>query len=270
MWIFLATIVLALIALKALVVWLEPRMAFYPIRGVQETPGAMSLSYVDLRIPTRDGETLHAWWLEHPQPRGEVIFWHGNGGNLSLWLDVIAGIHARGFSVLALDYRGYGDSTGSPTEQGVYRDTDALLARFRAELHRPGTPVIYWGRSLGAAAAAYATSVTPPDGLIVESGFADGLSVVRGDPILAVLSPLASYRFPTASFLRGYQGPTLLVHPEVDSVVPLERGRELFERIHGEKRLVVIREADHEDLHTANPEAYWGAVDELVERSRDR
>ena len=68
----------------------------------------MSLSYVDLRIQTQDGETLHGWWLEHPEPRAQVVFWHGNGGNLSLWMDVIVELRRRGFSVLAVDYRGYG------------------------------------------------------------------------------------------------------------------------------------------------------------------
>src|SRR5918996_150828 len=107
-------LLVTLVLLKLLVLWLEPRMAFYPIRGVQETPGAVSLPYVDLRIQTEDGETLHGWWLEHPRPRAQVIFWHGNGGNLSLWLEVIVELRRRGFSVMAVDYRGYGLSTGQP------------------------------------------------------------------------------------------------------------------------------------------------------------
>jgi uncharacterized protein len=106
----LMLIILIVFALKLFVIWLEPRMAFYPDRGVQQTPDAMSLPYVDLRIQTEDGETLHGWWLEHPNPRGQVVFFHGNGGNLSLWLDLVAELRRRGFSVLAADYRG----TGTP------------------------------------------------------------------------------------------------------------------------------------------------------------
>src|ERR687895_107873 len=116
--------------LKLFVWWLEPRMAFYPIRGVQETPATVGLPFTDVRIPTEDNETLHAWWLEHPSPRAQVIFWHGNGGNLSLWLDVITELRRRGFSILAVDYRGYGASTGSPSERGLYRDADASVRLF--------------------------------------------------------------------------------------------------------------------------------------------
>src|SRR5687767_588264 len=107
-------LLVALVLLKVLVIWLEPRMAFFPVRGVQQTPAAVSLAFEDLRIPTQDGETLHGWWLEHPAPRAQVIFWHGNGGNLSLWLEVIVELRRRGFSVMAVDYRGYGLSTGHP------------------------------------------------------------------------------------------------------------------------------------------------------------
>jgi pimeloyl-ACP methyl ester carboxylesterase len=99
-----------------LVLWAQPRMAFFPSRGVQRTPEAAGLPYSSLQVATADGVMLHGWWMEHPSPRGQVIYWHGNGGNLSLWLDVFADIRRRGFSVLAVDYRGYGGSEGSPSE----------------------------------------------------------------------------------------------------------------------------------------------------------
>lgn len=257
-----------LVGLRLLALSLEPRLAFYPLRGVTATPRDLGLDFRELAIPTSDGETVVAWWLPHPEPRAEVLFWHGNGGNLSLWLEVVSGIRERGFSVLALDYRGYGTSSGSPSENGVYRDTDAFIQRFRADLHRPGLPVIYWGRSLGAAAAAYATTLTPPDGLVLESPFPDGRSVVSEDPILAVLSLFASYRFPTASFLRGYEGPSLVIHGDADRVVPIRHGKALFDQLRGKKRFVTITRADHEDLHERDPATYWGAVDELVTAAR--
>ena len=82
---------LAVIAgLKLLVWWLEPKMAFFPQRGIQETPAAARSQYTDVQIATVDGETLHGWWLEDPTARAQVIYWHGNGGNLSLFPDVPA------------------------------------------------------------------------------------------------------------------------------------------------------------------------------------
>ena len=90
--------------------------------------------------PPRDGETIQRGGCRTRRPRAQIVYWHGNGGNLSLWLDAFAALHEQGWSVLAFDYRGYGASTGRPSERGQYRDTDAVLAYFtrhlRAALHR--------------------------------------------------------------------------------------------------------------------------------------
>lgn len=258
-------LVLAAVALKVLVWWLEPRMAFFPTRGVQDTPAAAGLAFADLRLSTADGETLHAWWLEHPAPRAQVVFFHGNGGNLSLWLDVPVDLRRKGFSVLAVDYRGYGASTGSPSERGLYRDADAALSTLAGRLRRPGVPVVYWGRSIGAPVAAYAASVSAPDALILESPFPDVAALVSGNPVLKVMSLFSSYRFPTAEFLDRYRGPLLVIHGDADSIIPFAAGRKVFDTAPSpQKTFAAIPGADHNDLHVANPDAYWPAIDAFI------
>lgn len=262
---FIVWVIVIAVVLKLLVWWLEPRMAFYPDRGVQETPAAFSLPFADVQIRTADGETLHAWWLDHPAARAQVIFWHGNGGNLSLWLDVIAGLRQHGLSVLAVDYRGYGASTGSATERGLYRDADATIAAFTERFRRKDTPVIYWGRSIGSAVAAYAVSQHAPDGLVLESPFPDLRWILRNSPLLWVLSFFSSYRFPQARFLERYDGPLLVVHGDADSIVPFAAGRALFAAAHtSRKTFVPIPDADHNDLHEVNPGLYWKAIDTWI------
>jgi fermentation-respiration switch protein FrsA (DUF1100 family) len=259
---FVFALIVIVAVLKLLVWWLEPRMAFYPYRGVQETPAALSLPFQDVRIQSADGETLHGWWLENPSARAQVIFFHGNGGNLSVWLDAIAGLRQHGLSVLAVDYRGYGASTGSPTERGLYRDADATLAAFDEKFRRQGTPVIYWGRSIGSAIAAYAASRRPPDGLVLESPFPDIRWILRNNPLLWMLSLFSSYRFPQARFLAGYGGPLLVVHGDADSIVPFSAGRALFDGARTtRKTFVTIPGADHNDLQEVNPGLYWKSIE---------
>ncbi|MCA1650632.1 MAG: alpha/beta hydrolase [Acidobacteria bacterium] len=251
--------------LTLLVGWLEPRMAFYPVRGIQATPAAAGLAFTDVLIPTDDGETVHGWWLSHPEPRGQVIFFHGNGGNLSLWLDVIVDLRRHGLSVLAIDYRGYGESTGTASERGLYRDADASVRHFNRQLRRAGTPVVYWGRSIGSPVAAYAASRVAPDALVLESPMPDVRSVLRTNPVLWVLSFLSSYRFPTTRFLEGYEGPLLIVHGDADSIVPFSAGRRVFEAARtARKTFVTIPGADHNDLHIVNPPLYWRAADDFL------
>lgn len=264
---FLIALAAALVALTAFVRWIEPGFAFFPSSGESETPRDFGIPYEPLTIETKDGERLRAWMMTAPAPRARIVYFHGNGGNLSNWSSILAGIVRRGYTVLAVDYRGYGVSTGRPTERGVYRDVDALVARAWTETGSR-TPLVYWGRSLGGAMAAYAATVRKPDGVIIEAGFPDARAAVRGSAPLAALSLFSSYRFPAVEFMNRANVPALLMHGDRDSVIPIELGRELFDRITGPKEFVVITGGDHNDAVAPDAQAYWSAIDRFVDKLR--
>jgi fermentation-respiration switch protein FrsA (DUF1100 family) len=259
----LISVAVALLALTAFVRWVEPRMAFFPFPGEAETPRDFGIPYESLTIDTKDGERLRAWLMTAPAPRARIVYFHGNGGNLSNWSPILAGIVRRGYSVLAVDYRGYGVSTGHPTERGLYRDVDAVVTHPWPDAQNRG-PLVYWGRSLGGAMAAYAATVRKPGGLIIEAGFPDARSAVRGSLALAFLSLFSSYRFPAADFANAAGVPVLQLHGDRDSVIPIELGRELSQRIQGRKAFVVIAGGDHNDAFARDPEAYWSAIDRFI------
>ena len=112
----LARAALVLLASAAVLVelvrLLEPRLAFFPFPGETTTPRDLGLAYEPLTIETSDGERLRAWLIPHHQPGVLVVYFHGNGGNLSNWTPILAGIARQGYPVLAVDYRGYGVSIG--------------------------------------------------------------------------------------------------------------------------------------------------------------
>ena len=257
--------VLFIVALWALVLWAQPRMAFFPSRGVQRTPQNAGLEYKDLRITTADGVTLQGWWMPHPSPRGQILYWHGNGGNLSLWLDVFVDLRRHGFSVLAVDYRGYGGSEGSPSEKGIYRDADATVAHFAEQLRADDSPTIYWGRSLGSVVAAYAAAKSPPDVLVLESAFPSARSLFAGNPVVLALSLFATYRFPTSEHLEGYRGPLLVIHGDADTLIPFEGGRKVFDRAQSSRKaFVALNGADHNEMYARRPD-YWPAIDRFLQ-----
>ena len=264
-WPFVIRVLVALLALKLLVWWLEPKLAFFPIRGVQATPSDVGVPFQDVQIETADGERLHAWWLERRDGIAQVVFFHGNGGNLSLWLDILAEMWRRGFSVLAVDYRGYGASTGRPSEQGLYRDGEATVRAFRERLRKDGLPIIYWGRSIGAPVATHAANAAKPDALVLETSMPDVRSVLRTNPILWLLSFFSSYQFPTSRLLESYDGPLLVIHGDADTIVPFGGGRRVFDRAPtGRKTFVVIPGADHNDLHIVDPRMYWSSIEKFI------
>jgi fermentation-respiration switch protein FrsA (DUF1100 family) len=186
------------------------------------------------------------------------LYFHGNGGHLSMWMPILVAIQRHGFSILAVDYRGYGFSSGQPTEQGLYRDAESALAHIVERL-QPGQPLVYWGRSLGTVVAAWTASRRQPDGLILESGFPDARSLLTGSP-LWLLSFVSSYRFPAAEWLDAVRSPTLVIHGTADSVIPFDMGRRLHDAVRGPKTFVAIEGGDHNDAEPATPEIYWNAV----------
>ena len=263
---WLVTLAALAAALTLFVRWLEPRFAFFPFRGESETPRDYGVPYEPVTIATSDGERLRAWVMHAPSPRARIVYFHGNGGNLSNWAPILSAIVQRGFSMIAVDYRGYGLSTGRPTERGLYRDVEAVVRHVRAEAD-PAVPLIYWGRSLGATMAAYAASIDAADGVILESSFPNARAAVRGSPVLFLLSLVASYRFPTTGFMKTVRAPALVMHGDRDGVIPFALGREVFDAIDGPREFVALRGGDHNDLAPAD-EAYWLAVDRFVERLR--
>jgi fermentation-respiration switch protein FrsA (DUF1100 family) len=262
-----------LIALSAVVVglalfvrWVEPRMAFFPFPGEAETPRDFGVPFEAITIDTKDGERLRAWKMTPPAPqaaRARIVYFHGNGGNLSNWSPILAGVARRGHVVLAIDYRGYGLSTGRPTERGLYRDVDAALAVPWTEAEAR-LPLVYWGRSLGGAMAAYAATIRKPDGVIIEAGFPGLRAVARSSPVLAVLAVFASYRFPAGEFLNQAKAPVLMLHGDRDRVIAFALGRELFEQVTAPKEFVTIPGGDHNDEAAPDPKAYWAAIDRFI------
>jgi fermentation-respiration switch protein FrsA (DUF1100 family) len=255
--------VVVVAALKLLVSWFEPRAVFFPSRGEQETPARLGIRYESLRLHASDGVDIAAWQLEPDAPKADIVYFHGNGGNLSLWLPVFATLHHFGYRVLAVDYRGYGLSGGKPSERGLYADAEA--AARHAESNRTGNrPLVFWGRSLGGPIAAAAAKSVRPDAVVLESTFPDKAAVLRGNPVMRVLNTFSSYRLSTVDQLRGFTGPVLVIHAERDRIIPFALGRELFERIEGPKTFVTLKDGDHNDLYDRTHASYWDPIHKFI------
>jgi fermentation-respiration switch protein FrsA (DUF1100 family) len=261
-------LLIALGALALSVRWLEPQLAFFPTTGETETPRTFGVDYQPLTVRTDDGEVLHAWTMHARNPRARVIYFHGNGGNLSIWAPILSTLARQGYSVLAFDYRGYGLSTGRPTERGLYQDVTAIVRQGWPDSSGDNVPLVFWGRSLGATMAAYAASIRTPDGIILESGFPDVRALMQSSGVMALLLPFASYRCPTAEYLSRVAAPVLVMHGDHDGVIPYRLGQELFARLREPKTFVTIGGADHNDAPPPDPKAYWSAIDGFTTRLR--
>ncbi|MBZ5587738.1 MAG: alpha/beta hydrolase [Acidobacteriia bacterium] len=206
----------------------QESFVFFPERAIAGTPVDVGLRYEPVRLQTADGLALGAWWIPAERPRGALVFAHGNGGNISHRIDKLALLHGLGLSVLAFDYRGYGESQGRPSEQGTYRDMDAAVGFVTGDKGVPPARVLYLGESLGGAVAVEAASRRPPAGLVLESSFTSVHAMARRYYPWLPARLLVTIRYDSLSRMRDVACPTLIIHSPDDDIVPYAMGRELF------------------------------------------
>jgi hypothetical protein len=225
-----------------LLYFFQARLVFYPETGreIIATPAQIGLPYEDIQLKTSDGISLHGWYVPAPQPRGAVLFLHGNAGNISHRIDSVKMFHRLGYSTLIFDYRGYGNSGGAPSEQGTYRDAEAAWRYLIEQRHIPSCRIVLFGESLGGAVGAWLAARQKPAALVIASGFTS-VSDLAGHfyPYLPVRW-LARIRYDTAENLRAAAAPVLIAHSPEDEIIPFEHGRALFAAANPPKRFLEL------------------------------
>jgi fermentation-respiration switch protein FrsA (DUF1100 family) len=222
-------------------------LTYLPARPIARTPAILGMEYTDLSIATEDGETLHGWWVPARRSIGHVLFAHGNAGNIGDRVAIFALLTEIGLDVLAFDYRGFGRSTGRPTEHGTY--LDARAAR-RVLLEQPDVDperVLYLGKSLGGGVMLELSTAHPPAGLILMSTFTGIRDAARSVyPFLP--RPLVPDAYPSERRIRTLRAPVLIMHGDQDELLPLRHAEKLYAAAPEPKQLVVFPGAGHNDL----------------------
>lgn len=248
---------------------LQPGMVFYPLGGIDATPRDWGLDYEDVAIRTGDGVDLHGWFVPRPGARRVLLFFHGNAGNISHRGDSIRIFHRLGLDIFIVDYRGYGRSEGSPSEQGLYRDARAAWRWLTEERGYAPASVVVFGRSLGAVVAARLASETQPGGLILESGFSSARDASRAIfPLLSWLV-IGRYEFDAAGALKDVRCPVLVLHSPEDEIIPYRLGRKLYEAANEPKGFVELRGGHNDGFLVSQPQ-YERALDEFLATLPDR
>jgi fermentation-respiration switch protein FrsA (DUF1100 family) len=248
-------IVAAITLFNILVFINQPSMLFYPYRQLDATPLDWGMQYEDVAITTSDGIRLHGWYLPAADAKKVVLFFHGNAGNISHRSESLAIFHSLGLSVLIIDYRGYGKSEGSVSEQGLYRDAVAAwnyLAETRS--FKPDDIVIF-GRSLGGAVAANLAGKVQPRALIVESTFSSTRDMAN--KMMPVLSRMIimRYAFDTERAIQAVHAPVLVMHSRDDEIIPYELGKKVYEAAREPKTFYLLV-GGHNDGFTRSMPGY--------------
>ncbi|MCG6940036.1 MAG: alpha/beta hydrolase [Thiohalocapsa sp.] len=253
--------------LAGILVWLlQPKLLFRPYHEIVGTPSQWGLAFNDVWLTTSDGVRLHGWYLPASRRRHSphtLLFLHGNAGNISHRSASIGIFSALKVDQLIIDYRGYGQSDGTPGETGLYRDADAAWRWLTGVRGIAPADVVVFGRSLGGAVATELAARVQPGALIVESSFTDIESMARlHHPWLARLMPLR-YRFPSAEHLARVHCPVLVLHSPDDGVVPFAHGRALYAAAPGPKRFMALAGGHNEGFLDSQPHYQQALADFL-------
>jgi fermentation-respiration switch protein FrsA (DUF1100 family) len=247
-------------AVSALMRSLMNALLYFPSREILQTPAMAGLAFIDLGFAARDGVRLHGWWVPARAPSiGHVLLCHGNAGNVGDLVTHLELLSAVGFDVLAFDYRGYGRSSGRPSEQGTYLDARAARATLLSRAGVDASRVVYLGESLGGAVALALALELPPAGVILQSTFSSVRDMARLHyPLLP--PALVPDAYPSLRLIPRLQAPLLALHGARDEIVPLTHAEALLEAAPPCKRMHVFPGAGHNDLITHAGPAWAQAI----------
>lgn len=227
--------------------------------------------YVPVAPDVKIGAAFHVVSRSAPN----ILFFHGNGEIVSDYHDLGEVYNQQGINLLAVDYRGYGRSDGSPTVSAMMEDCHAVYAYVRQWLadNRHDGPFVVMGRSLGSASALALASAYPEavDGLIIESGFAYAVPLLQ---LLGVDTDALGLEeeggFDQITKIAAFTGPTLIIHAERDHIIPFSDGKALYEAAGAaDKRLLPIPGADHNNILYVAFSEYFSAIQAFASRLAD-
>jgi len=237
-----------------LLVYLGQRALQYFPERARTPPAASGLPEAEeVVLDSSGGERVIVW---HIPPRGEkpvVLYFHGNGGSLRWRVDRFRALAADGNGLIALSYRGYGGSSGRPTEKGLI--DDALTAYAFAAAHYPASRLALWGESLGTGVAVALAAQKPVGRIVLESPFTSIADIAAQIYWFFPVRLLIKDSFRSDLLIGTVTAPFLILHGDKDSIVPIALGDQLYKLITAPKRFVRFPGAGHNEL------AAYGALE---------
>ncbi len=258
---FLIGSILVIIILAVLLRLAERHLVFFPSKTSDRDPGlnTLGMPVEEVWMTTSDGVQIHGWYVPHDSAAASLIMAHGNAGNLSHRAYWLASLHAQApVNLLMFDYRGYGKSAGSPSEEGCYRDAEATYDWLKTKT--PNLPIIAHGHSLGGAVVIELAQRRALEGLIVESSFTHARDMARLMFGPLPMHWLSSMKWASVDKVSKLTMPKLFLHGDVDSIIPFALGQELYAQAAEPKQFVTLAGVDHNDSFINGGENYFAGI----------
>ncbi len=239
---------------------IEGFFVFYPEKSFDRTPDELNLHYKEVYFHTEDGKRLHGWFFPLKEEFPVILFCHGNAGNISHRLENIRPLLDQGLQVFIFDYRGYGRSSGMPSERGLYLDGLAAYDYLITREHIPPNKIIPFGRSLGATVAIEISQKREVRSIIIESAFTSIKEMARGIALFHLFSFFLPAHYNNLKKIGYVTIPKLIIHGEEDEIVSFSMGERLFEAAKAPKYFFPVQDAGHNDTFIVGGRRYFETI----------
>lgn len=240
------------IGMGLLLFLMQSRSLYQPLRNVSYTPRNIGLEYEAVSLATPDGQMLAAWYVPADDAKRTVLFCHGNAGNISHRLDTLRIFNELSLNCLIVDYRGYGQSTGHPTEKGTLIDIRTGFQWLMEEKDIRPEQLILFGRSLGGSIAAIIAKDVNPGAVVLESTFTSFDDIgFHFYPWLPVRW-FTRFDYNTLEAVKQIQCPILVIHSPDDEIVPYQFGQQIFEAANDPKQFAELKGGHNDGFYNHN------------------
>ncbi len=243
--------------------YLVEKLAFLPEK-VDSYPTIAATDIEEIWISTQDDINIHGFYLRNNHSDRVLLFFHGNAGNAYSRLPNALLLRNMGFNVLLIDYRGYGKSEGSPSEQGLYLDAHAAYLF----MHNKGfeqSNIYLYGRSIGSTAAVELASRNKVAGVVLIAPLSSGRDMAK-QMGFGWFDWLAKDVFDNLAKAKDIESPVLILHGQYDQVVPLAQGQLLFDAIaHKNKEFIIAGDSGHNDISNSKEIDFWSLIKDFYD-----
>ncbi len=244
----------------------EKGVVFFPDPHLEATPQDWGMTdYEDVYFEADDGVRLHGWYVNAPDERAVLLWFHGNAGNISHRLENLKLLRdALHIPIFIFDYREYGLSEGQISKEGTFKDARGAFRYLTVERGVAGKKILIFGRSLGTALAAYLASMHRCLGVVLEAAF------TSTDDMMELYFPYgfpgepSSTKYDTLSLIDKIGAPVLYIHGEYDFTIPISMAKKLFEKTRAPKKFFVVKGADHNSTYVVGGDRYFKVLREFL------
>jgi uncharacterized protein len=262
-------LILSYIAATVFVWWSQDSLVFAPSAEYHTLPDGQGLVHQDVDIEVVPGTKIRGWFVPALKAqRGTILYFHGNGGNLSSNLSRIRSFADEGFDSFSIDYEGYGASDGVPSEANLYRDADAAWEWLTKTRGIDPQQIAVWGHSLGGGAASWCASRQKPRMVLMESTFTSLPDLGAQFYPMLPIRLVAHNIFANLERVQAIHVPILIAHGKDDGLIPFEMGQTLFRAANEPKRFVELG-GNHNDGFASTPTA-WTEMKEFFDNAGNR